>query len=241
MMRKVSGMDIAQEIGARIRCCRKRKHMTAEELARAIHKSKSCVSKYEKGLISLDILSLYDIAEALDVQVTQLLYFPVKAARETASGTIPAFFSGLDRMYLYYYDGRTNRIIRSVADISAAEAAGIFRVQMYMNVEDYRHYPLCENVYDGLLTHYDSLSTLVLQNQHMEMDHYQIGVPSPYMNAPVKWGLAFGISSRPLMPTSTKVLLSKTIQEETAAFEKDLRISKEDIRLLKLYNMLTVL
>jgi hypothetical protein len=75
----------------------------------------------------------------------------------------------------------------------------------------------------------------------MMMDHYQVGIPSPYMNAPVKWGLAFGISSRPLMPTSTKVLLSKNIQEETAEFEKDLRFSKEDIRLMKLYNMLTIL
>lgn len=75
----------------------------------------------------------------------------------------------------------------------------------------------------------------------MMMDHYQVGIPSPYMNAPVKWGLAFGISSRPLMPTSTKVLLNKNIQEETAEFEKDLRFSKEDIRLMKLYNMLTIL
>ena len=61
------------------------------------------------------------------------------------------------------------------------------------------------------------------------------------MNAPVKWGLAFGISSRPLMPTSTKVLLSKTIQKETPELEKNLRLSKEDIRLMKMYNMLTVL
>lgn len=47
--------------------------------------------------------------------------------------------------------------------------------------------------------------------------------------------------ARPLMPTSTKVLLSKTIQEETAEFEKSLRLSKEDIRLMKLYNMLTIM
>lgn len=80
-----------------------------------------------------------------------------------------------------------------------------------------------------------------MQNQHMKMDHYQIGIPSPYMNAPVKWGLAFGISSRPLMPTSTKILLAKVPQQETSEFEKSLRLSKEDIRLMKLYNMLTIL
>ena len=42
------------------------------------------------------------------------------------------------------------------------------------------------------------------------------------------------------MPTSTKVLLSKTIQQETPEFKKSLRLSKEDFRLMKLYNMLTV-
>lgn len=43
------------------------------------------------------------------------------------------------------------------------------------------------------------------------------------------------------MPTSTKVLLSKVVQPETAEFKKSLRLSKEDIRLMKLYNMLTVM
>ena len=60
------------------------------------------------------------------------------------------------------------------------------------------------------------------------------------MNTTTKWALAYGISSRPLMPTSTKVLLSKTIQQETPEFKKSLRLSKEDFRLMKLYNMLTV-
>ena len=60
----------------------------------------------------------------------------------------------------------------------------------------------------------------MFQNQNMEMDRYQIGVPSPYMNTTTKWALAYGISSRPLMPTSTKVLLSKTIQQETPEFKK---------------------
>ena len=106
---------------------------------------------------------------------------------------------------------------------------------------DYSHYQQCENLYDGVLTHYDALSTLIMKNQSMEMDNYQVGIPSPYMNAPTKWALAFGISSRPLMPTSTKVLLSKTVQKETPEFEKELRLSKEDIRLMKQYNMLTVL
>lgn len=233
-------MDISQEAGARIRYYRKQKQITLDQLAEKICKSKSCLSKYETGQIALDIPTLYDIAEALDIRVTQLLYLP-KQKMDTAAGNIPAFFSGLDRIYIYYYDGRSNQILACVLDILEQVENGKYHIQMYMNVKDYDHYQLCENVYDGTMTHFDTLSLLVMQNQDMEMDHYQIGVPSPYMNAPVKWGLAYGISSRPLMPTSTKVLLSKAIQKETPELEKDLRISKEDIRLMKMYNMLTIL
>lgn len=212
-----------------------------DQLAAAVCKSKSSISKYESGQITMDILSLYDIAAALDVRVTQLLYLPPSGYAGAPSGSVPAFFAGLSHLYMYYFDGRTNRVNRSVLDVSAEEEPGVFHVQLYMNVKDYRHYTVCENFYEGALTHYDALSMMVLQNQDMEMDRYQIGIPSPYMNAPTKWALAYGISSRPLMPTSTKVLLSKTIQEETPEFEKSLRISKEDIRLMKLYNMLTIM
>lgn len=234
-------MDILQETGRKIRYYRKERHMTIEQLAAAICKSKSCVSKYETGQISVDIATLYEIAEALEVRVTQLLWLPQGAVPDVTSSAVPTFFAGLNRFYLYCYDGRSNNILRSVADILEEKDNGVFYVQMYMNVSNYEHYHLCENIYSGTLTHFDSLSLLVMQNQHMEMDHYQVGIPSPYMKGSVKWGLAFGISSRPLMPTSTKVLLAKSPQKETAEFEKSLRLSKEDIRLMKLYNMLAIL
>ncbi|MDD5922151.1 MAG: helix-turn-helix transcriptional regulator [Eubacteriales bacterium] len=234
-------MGIAQEIGSKIRYYRKKKGMTVDQLAAAICKSKSSVSKYESGQIVMDIESLYDIAQALDVRVTQLLYLPPSDYEGPLSGSVPAFFAGLSHFYMYYFDGRIKQINRCVLDVSREMKPGVFHAQMFMNVPDYQNYTQCENWYEGTLNHYDALSLLVLQNQNMEMDLYQVAISSPYMNAPMKWALAFGISSRPLMPTSTKVLLSKTIQEETPEFEKSLRFSKEDIRLMKLYNMLTVM
>lgn len=189
----------------------------------------------------MDILSLYDIAEALDVKITQLLYLPLDDYTHTADDFVPAFFNGLNHVYMYYFDGRSNDVNRCVIDIAGETEPGVYQAHLYMNVKDFNHYALCENVYEGTISHYTALSLLVFQNLNMEMDRYQIGVPSPYMNSPVKWALAFGISSRPLMPTSTKVLLSKTTQEETPEFVKSLRLSKEDIRLMKLYNMLTIM
>lgn len=53
--------------------------------------------------------------------------------------------------------------------------------------------------------------------------------------------LAFGISSHPLMPTTAKLLLSKKRPEKNKDLAQKLIISKEDIHLLKLYNLFVVL
>lgn len=233
-------MNITEEIGYKIRFYRKNKKMTVEELAEAVCKSKSCVSKYERGSITIDIATLYDIARVLDVRIDQLLYFEPQSCAFGLSDSVPAFFRGLQQFYLYYFDGRTNKITRCVADLSGSGKTSVFPLMMYMNISSYQHYQLCENVYLGHIYHYDSLSSMILKNQDMAMDQYQISIPHPYMNAETKWGLAYGISSRPLMPTATKILISKTIQKETAEFCQDLKLSKEDIRLMKMYNMLTV-
>ena len=87
-------MDISHETGDRIRYYRKKKQMTIDQLAAAICKSKSCVSKYENGQIAVDLPTLYDIAAALEVRVTQLLYLPPDRTAGTPSGTVPAFLPG---------------------------------------------------------------------------------------------------------------------------------------------------
>ena len=90
-------MDISHEIGLKIRYYRKNRQMTVDQLAEAICKSKSCVSKYENGQIAVDLPTLYDIAAALDVGVTQLLYLPPSQRNGTTAGEVPAFFAGLHK------------------------------------------------------------------------------------------------------------------------------------------------
>ncbi len=111
--------------------------------------------------------------------------------------SVPSFFVGLNHLYMYYYDGRKNRLTRCVVDIFSEVEPGVYQVQIHMNVDNHSHYQQCENLYDGVLTHYDALSTLIMKNQSMEMDNYQVGIPSPYMNAPPNghwlWGSPAGL------------------------------------------------
>ena len=61
-----------------------------------------------------------------------------------------------------------------------------------------------------------------------------------YQDSDTKWGLFNGFSSRPMMPIAIKMLLSKTRLKEDEELVRQLKVSKEDVRLLKLYNMLSV-
>ena len=64
--------EINVYIGGQIRKYRKANGMTLQQLADVIHKSRATVCKYENGEISIDIATLYEISQALQVSFGQL-------------------------------------------------------------------------------------------------------------------------------------------------------------------------
>ena len=96
-------------VGAQIRRYRKNRQMTLQQLADRIHKSRASVSKYETGEVSLDIVTLTEIARVLEVQPGQLVDLPVQeeegARLPSANSVISPFFQAR-RLYFYFYDGR---------------------------------------------------------------------------------------------------------------------------------------
>lgn len=215
--------NITREVGSRIRYARKSRGMSMDELAQAIYKTRSAISKYENGQISVDIATLYDIANALKVSIYDLLYRNTPDIDQEYNAEVPAFFRDASQLYMYFFDGRVNRAQCTVIDIFPTEESSTAEVLMYMNIKD--------------LTHYEAFSAMLFQNDDMPMDKYQIGIPQPYMDDDRKWVLTYGISCRPLMPSAAKRLLSKTPLSIDKALVQELKISKEDIRLMKHYNM----
>ena len=64
---------ITQHVGKRIRKNRKSKGLTIDEFSKMINKSKATVSKYENGTIAIDIDTLLDIADVLDMELKSLI------------------------------------------------------------------------------------------------------------------------------------------------------------------------
>jgi len=126
-------------VGSRIRFYRKLKNMTQDQLAAAIHKSESTLSKYESGQIAIDVGSLYDIASALGTDMSQFVDYAIP--RENVRRAVSNPFSSSDTLYMYYYDGRLKQMTRTLLELQSD------RVQLneipcrcYLNVPSFAEY-----------------------------------------------------------------------------------------------------
>ena len=100
---------VSEHIGGRIRMYRKAREMTLQQLADSIHKSRASVSKYENGEITLDVETLFEIAQVLMVSPSQLMDVrpPMPKSAETSPNhSAKSPFFQAKRLYFYFYDGR---------------------------------------------------------------------------------------------------------------------------------------
>ena len=94
---------ISSYVGAQVRRYRKACGMTIQQLADQIHKSRATVCKYENGEIVLDVETLYEISQVLQISFSQLTAFHGKTQKpemESWSGKSPFFEA--KRLYFYF-------------------------------------------------------------------------------------------------------------------------------------------
>lgn len=237
--------SIAKETGKRIRSIRKKNGLTLEQLANGIGKCRSMVSKYETGAAVMDIHTLYEIADVLGVPTEELLYRKpmqknAKITKNTENKILP-FFNGESQFFGYYFDGRSQDINRTVFEVTNYIGNNQWGISVYMNYKDIENYVDCENTYRGILECYESISHIRVNNIGSPLEQLHISILSNFQDNNEKWGLMYGISSRPIMPISLKMYLSKTLVKEDDEFIKMLKISKFDISIMRQFNMFTVI
>ena len=62
-----------RDIGANIRRARTRRHLTQDDLAQTVHTTRQTISNYETGRSRPDVETLQRLADALGVELTELL------------------------------------------------------------------------------------------------------------------------------------------------------------------------
>ena len=226
----------SQHVGGRIRFYRKQKQLSQEQLAAAIHKSKSALSKYESGQIPVDIETLYAIATAVGVEVSQFVDCPIPAPERVAA--VPASpFGGT--LYLYYYDGRTKRIVRTVLELQLQQAEkNTVPCRCYMDVPSLEEREQCKYYYTGLMTHFELVSYVTLLNHSNPMEQIGLCILNPFHRNRDTWGFMFGISYNPITPFALKFLLSSNPVDEKTLLAEDLTLSKSELKMIKNLNMM---
>lgn len=229
-------MHINEVVGGQIRLYRKKRGYSLEELAGKLYKSKSIVSKYELGQANIDIATLHEIADALDIDVKLLLDDPMSKRRSHSSRRFGIFTE--PRLYLYLLEVMRHKpVIHRGILVFNDETAGITEATLYMDIPEGESYQKCGSVYSGRLYCSPYTASMLLTNPLDEADQVNIFASinrSQRNTSPGQYHSYMLLNSQPV---STDLILSKEPISNTEALRDALTVDKERIALLKKGNM----
>jgi DNA-binding XRE family transcriptional regulator len=197
------GDPVMEHVGGRIRLYRKKSGLSLEELAEKICKSKASVSKYEQGKVAVDVVTLFDIAAALNITPFQL--FDYTNVHKQHNAETP--FSKCDTMHLYHMGSK--KVYHSLMKTFPDGEDGQIRATLFYKIKDTLNYGNCSCIYHGSMYSHELLLSFILQNYHNTVENILLNFSIPVRNAAVLTGMICGISANRYIPTAHKILLSK--------------------------------
>lgn len=219
--------QISDFIGTQIRLYRKTKHMTLDQFSAVLHKSKSTISKYENGEISIDIETLYEIASCLKVDIRQLLA-GVDRYRDEPPNIRSGFFSRHNRYYVYYFLNKTSKnVTRSLLEIYGGEDE--LSSVLFVDIQDFDRPNQCRHLYNGDIHYSDSFVNLMMQNQDNRSERIFFNIINTFGQEKTTVGILSGTSSRYMIPISIKALISQSPVPEDSELIQQLKFTKKDI------------
>lgn len=228
--------NISHHVGEKIKFFRKLHSLSLDDLASMVHKSKSTLSKYENGQITIDIQSLHEIAQVLNVDIRQFLDFTEPMA-ELQTSNINSFFRK-KIFYIYYYDGRKKEVIKSCLIIQENISQNMLGCTFYMDVPSFEQCEDCTFYYIGEVNCFDLVTYTTLINQINPMDRLSMCILNPFHHNTGTWGMMFGISYKPIAPFALKFLISSVPLKANEISIDDLVITSSEIKIMKKLNMM---
>ena len=233
--------ELSTQIGKNIRLLRKKNGLSVAEFARRIGKSVPTVYKYETGSITIDVDTLSLIAEVFHLSVPLLI--GGLAAPAGSSGALPKdnFFNS-GKLYGYNYDGRENRIIRSLLTffVPPDQPEGI-ACAYYLDLSDFSQPETARYIYVGSLHSHEILTYFIMENVTLRTETYIIELMHPIRTGESSWGLFLGFSDHPYSPMAGKTLFSKRLISDEELRDLPLRFTKEEIRNIRSLNGILLL
>ena len=211
-------------LGKNLKYYRKLRDFTLDELGNEIHKSKATVSKYEKGEIIPDILTVLEICNVLNVNLSQI--FPITVQSPNNSMTNPFH---CDKLYLYYYT--ENKLIMSILELQIEENSIL--TKFYNGVKNINHYKTDScYYYEGILQSDRIIGYINLHNpssQEFQLENIQISFTIPWSKKfQITNFFILGLTPNAL-PIVKKGIMSTSPIKNLTPFKDYLRITKSDL------------
>ena len=231
--RKIGGTELmnqySKEVGNRIRMFRKAKGFSQHEFADALHKTKSTISKYEHAAIALDLETLHEICQLLQIPMHALLTIAEEEDFSSEKNVVSQF-------YLYNLAGRSGTLHRSLVEIYSGNQNSNLHHQeasMFYGVPSFQTPEKCQGFYYGFITKKDIFTHLHLINQKNNIEQVSICYRSNLDNLLFNIGLLTGLSFANLVPVTCKAVISEKPLTENQLLLDALTFDQTEIRRIR--------
>lgn len=213
----------AYRIGDMIKKTRQAKNITVEELARRISKTKTTIYKYERNEVLPDAITVFEICNALDIDVNDLLL--KESIEQRKSYSVNPF--GTELVYMYYL-GINNDIMEYKLKFDTSN--GVTKVDFLVNND--------EIYYTGTIESNLNLAFISLKNYepvNPTFEKLQLTINMKYSIDGRKKGVFLALRQNVDEPVVKKFVISKEKlkNKEKEALKKELCIEKEEVEFIK--------
>lgn len=213
-------------LGKKIKEYRKLQGISIEELGKVIGKNKGTVARYESGEIVMDIITVLEICNALNIDIIDLC--DINASSIENKAIINPFDSNL--LYLYYIS-KGGLIISSIEIEETSYCNNVIMKNGIIN-NGYKQ------EYAGILESNYNTVFICLTNaiSNPGLDKFQIEIDLHSKEGNKYYGMFLGVSDNTHKPTVRKCILMKDYlksKEELLNIFEQLQINQDDIEDMK--------
>ena len=213
----------AYRIGDMIKKTRQAKNISVEELARRISKTKTTIYKYERNEVLPDAITVFEICNALDIDVNELLL--KESIEQRKSYSVNPF--GTELVYMYYL-GINNDIMEYKLKFDTSN--GVTKADFLVNNN--------EIYYTGTIESNLNLAFISLKNYepiNPTFEKLQLTINMKYSIDGRKKGVFLALRQNVDEPVVKKFVISKEKlkDKEKEVLKKELCIEKEEVEFIK--------
>lgn len=210
---------------------RKSRGITLESIGTSIGKTKATISKYEKGEIIPDIITMLEICNVLNLNLNQLFS---SSLLPTSKQSVNPF--NTNKLYVYYYT--ENVLITSILEVINQDNINL--VKFYNGIKNTSTYAKDFSYsYEGILECDNTVGYINLHNSispSTRMEKLQISFNIPWSKSINVTNFLILALSPNSLPIVKKGIISTYEIDNFEPFDDDLKISTEELQKIRANN-----